>query len=325
MKAAGITNKEFKQTLIAELSSTSDLTVTQLTNILNAWGDKEDLTANVTGNITNTVNIASNTLLTETTFNDFAKAFLSFSATSWTATNKPSTITFDDGTKGFSIIDALWYLSTVITGMSTTGTGSSTGAITSSGSVYASTSTGEISATTSWGAINVSGTSVNFTFPSGMSSLPVSSTILNWKGISGSEAMNWAVFTSGLNSGLKAISQNLSDIKNPNATSTTVWAGALAQGGYHSGGLRLVGELGPELEMTGPSRIMSNSDTKDLFGSAFGGQNAVIVKELRKLREDIDRLNKINFQQLKAVTRQKKIFDKWDIDGTPPEREAVAA
>jgi hypothetical protein len=35
---------------------------------------------------------------------------------------------------------------------------------------------------------------------------------------------------------------------------------AFANGGNHSGGLRMVGEVGPELELTGPSRIISNSD-----------------------------------------------------------------
>lgn len=38
-----------------------------------------------------------------------------------------------------------------------------------------------------------------------------------------------------------------------------------ATGGYHAGGARLVGEVGPELEITGPSRIISNRDTKAIF------------------------------------------------------------
>jgi len=42
---------------------------------------------------------------------------------------------------------------------------------------------------------------------------------------------------------------------------------AFASGGFHSGGLRLVGENGPELEMTGPSRIFSNNDTMQMLSS----------------------------------------------------------
>jgi hypothetical protein len=38
-----------------------------------------------------------------------------------------------------------------------------------------------------------------------------------------------------------------------------------ASGGYHTGGVRLVGERGPELEITGPSRIISNRDTRSIF------------------------------------------------------------
>ncbi len=38
-----------------------------------------------------------------------------------------------------------------------------------------------------------------------------------------------------------------------------------AGGGYHAGGVRLVGERGPELEITGPSRFWSHDRTRDLL------------------------------------------------------------
>jgi tape measure domain-containing protein len=38
-----------------------------------------------------------------------------------------------------------------------------------------------------------------------------------------------------------------------------------ASGGYHKGGVRLVGENGPELEVTGPSRIINADDTKAIL------------------------------------------------------------
>ena len=55
-----------------------------------------------------------------------------------------------------------------------------------------------------------------------------------------------------------------------------------ASGGFHRGGLRLVGENGPELEVTSPSRIYSNSDTQqmlvDAIREAGAGNSNVEVK-----------------------------------------------
>lgn len=42
---------------------------------------------------------------------------------------------------------------------------------------------------------------------------------------------------------------------------------AFASGGYHAGGLRLVGENGPELEVTGPARIFDASTTRQMLTS----------------------------------------------------------
>ncbi|MFV0301199.1 MAG: hypothetical protein ACK5IP_10030, partial [Paracoccus sp. (in: a-proteobacteria)] len=41
-----------------------------------------------------------------------------------------------------------------------------------------------------------------------------------------------------------------------------------ATGGYHRGGLRIVGENGPELEATGPSRIFSAGETREILTSS---------------------------------------------------------
>lgn len=51
-----------------------------------------------------------------------------------------------------------------------------------------------------------------------------------------------------------------------------------AEGGYHSGGLRIVGERGPELEMTGPSRIFNANQTRDILSGSgnHGGYNIVV-------------------------------------------------
>jgi len=44
-----------------------------------------------------------------------------------------------------------------------------------------------------------------------------------------------------------------------------------AEGGTHTGGLRVVGEKGPELEFTGPSTILSNADSKSWLSSMSSG------------------------------------------------------
>ena len=62
---------------------------------------------------------------------------------------------------------------------------------------------------------------------------------------------------------------------------------AFASGGLHTGGLRLVGENGPELEATGPSRIYSASQTRSMLG---GGDNGALISEIRALREEVSAL-----------------------------------
>lgn len=55
-----------------------------------------------------------------------------------------------------------------------------------------------------------------------------------------------------------------------------------ASGGYHRGGLRIVGERGPELESTGPSNITSNADMKKATG------NDEVLTELKKMNKILD-------------------------------------
>lgn len=61
---------------------------------------------------------------------------------------------------------------------------------------------------------------------------------------------------------------------------------AYADGGMHSGGLRLVGERGPELEATGPSRIWTFDQTRDMLGRK-GDDNAALIAEVRALRQEL--------------------------------------
>ncbi|WP_207869503.1 hypothetical protein [Pseudomonas sp. 51_B] len=57
-----------------------------------------------------------------------------------------------------------------------------------------------------------------------------------------------------------------------------------ASGGMFSGGLRLVGERGPELEVTGPSRIYNANQTAAML---TGGQSEVAAAEVRELRAEL--------------------------------------
>lgn len=88
-----------------------------------------------------------------------------------------------------------------------------------------------------------------------------------------------------------------------------------ASGGLHDGGLRMVGEAGPELEVTGPARYYSAAETAALMG---GG--AEVAAELRYLREE-------NRAQSRAIiglqNRMTKLLEQWDGDGLPATREVA--
>lgn len=86
-----------------------------------------------------------------------------------------------------------------------------------------------------------------------------------------------------------------------------------AFGGYHTGGLRLVGENGPELEVTGPSRIFNADQTRAMMS----GGDKETVAELKALRED----NRAQASALvKMQTQMNKILSRWDAGGMPEQR-----
>ena len=89
-----------------------------------------------------------------------------------------------------------------------------------------------------------------------------------------------------------------------------------AAGGLHDGGFRIVGERGPEVEVTGPARYYSASDTAEMLG---GGK--AVAEELRGLREE-------NRAQARALvqlqSRMTRLLERWDGDGLPEERVVAA-
>lgn len=89
-----------------------------------------------------------------------------------------------------------------------------------------------------------------------------------------------------------------------------------AAGGMHSGGLRLVGENGPELEVTGPARYMNTAETMSLLRSG-GANNTELLAEMRAMRED-------NQAQARAMVQLQqrivKLQERWDANGLPSTR-----
>jgi hypothetical protein len=89
-----------------------------------------------------------------------------------------------------------------------------------------------------------------------------------------------------------------------------------ASGGFHSGGLRLVGENGPELEVTGPSRIYNADQTAAMLRG--GGDNSALLAEVRQLRAES---RQAQFQIAKNTQQLGVQLRKWDDEGTPKERD----
>ena len=84
-----------------------------------------------------------------------------------------------------------------------------------------------------------------------------------------------------------------------------------ANGGFHSGGLRIVGENGPEIEATGPSRIYNSNQLGNMLNH---GATADEVKALR------DEMKVAMYQIAKNTGKSYDIINRWNGDGLPPER-----
>lgn len=78
-----------------------------------------------------------------------------------------------------------------------------------------------------------------------------------------------------------------------------------ATGGDFLGGLRIVGEKGPELEATGAARIFNVSQTRDILRPAARVDSAALVPELlsavRALQQSVDELRRTNTAENVAV------------------------
>ena len=91
---------------------------------------------------------------------------------------------------------------------------------------------------------------------------------------------------------------------------------AFASGGIHEGGWRMVGENGPEIEYTPPSRIFSNSESRGMMAA-----NDDTANEIKNLRTE---LQAIGLALAKNTGEAAKILRKFDGDGMPAERVIAA-
>lgn len=82
-----------------------------------------------------------------------------------------------------------------------------------------------------------------------------------------------------------------------------------AAGGYHSGGLRLVGEQGPELEYTGPSRIINANDTRSMLSGGDAETKALLQQILVELRADKTQRGAVGQT---TINRLEQVADKLD-------------
>lgn len=94
-----------------------------------------------------------------------------------------------------------------------------------------------------------------------------------------------------------------------------------ASGGFHSGGAAIVGEKGPELMVTGPARIYSNSQTAAMMNG--GGDTA---RAIAGLQQSVDRqgdaLRSIAKHTMQTAKRV-EFLERWDYDGLPEERKTA--
>ena len=86
-----------------------------------------------------------------------------------------------------------------------------------------------------------------------------------------------------------------------------------ADGGDFTGGWRVVGERGPELEYTGPSRIYNRAQAGELINI-----DALVV-EVRELRREV---SAGNYQVAKNTGKTARHVERWEAIGMPQERVA---
>ncbi len=136
-------------------------------------------------------------------------------------------------------------------------------------------------------------------------------------GLSGATKTAEQVIADAVNNGTQAQLEGLRAIV---AALTGKSIPAFAAGGLHAGGMRLVGERGPELEVTGPARYWNANQTQAMLGGG-GGNSERTEKLLAQLIEE-NRVQAARIVDLQL--QQNKLLQRWDAMGMPEEREVTA-
>ncbi len=84
-----------------------------------------------------------------------------------------------------------------------------------------------------------------------------------------------------------------------------------ADGGFHRGGLRIVGETGPEIEYTGPSRIFSNAQSRELLDLS------AVIAELKSLRTELAEIKASTSASAASNAKTAALLDDVSAGGGP--------
>lgn len=97
-----------------------------------------------------------------------------------------------------------------------------------------------------------------------------------------------------------------------------------ASGGDFGGGLRLVGEHGPEIEATGASRIFNANQTKSMLGGSNDALVNALIKEVRELKTAMSLLLTPTLENEKNTRKIKDNVQRVTLDGEGMRLEKVA-
>ena len=94
-----------------------------------------------------------------------------------------------------------------------------------------------------------------------------------------------------------------------------------ASGGFHMGGLRLVGENGPEIEATGSARIWTANQTQLMLSDNNSGISEELLKQvIEELQVSRENMRIAMFQIAKNTQKTSEQLNRWNGDGMPETR-----
>lgn len=108
----------------------------------------------------------------------------------------------------------------------------------------------------------------------------------------------------------KAIAK-LAAVEEASALAFGITPPAFATGGLHRGGLRIVGENGPELEATGSARYYGASTTQGMIN---GGGNEELLAEIRDLKDELRAIRAFSQKTADSTTKSAKLAQRVMID-----------